>query len=55
MSSNLDYYRRREHEERATAAQADDGRIRDIHLEMAGLYARLCTVEAERPYLQQVC
>lgn len=54
MSSNLEFYRRREQEERALAAQAQDQRISAIHLEMASLYARLMALESEEPYLKQV-
>lgn len=54
MSSNLEFYRRREQDERITAAQTEDPRIREIHLEMAGLYARLASLETEGPALKQV-
>lgn len=54
MSSNLDFYRRREQEEQAHAAQAQDHRIRAIHLEMASLYARLIVLESEEPMLREV-
>lgn len=53
MSSNLEFYRRRECDERATAAQSEDARIAAIHLEMAALYARLIALEAEAPLLKQ--
>lgn len=54
MSSNLDFYRRRESDERATAAQTQDPRIRGIHLEMAVLYAKLAAIDVEGPLLKQV-
>ena len=54
MSSNHDFYRRREREERGIAAEAKDHRIRANHLEMAALYARLIALEAEEPQLKQV-
>jgi hypothetical protein len=54
MPSNLDFYRRREQEERAHADRAQDSRIGTIHLEMVSLYARLIALESEEPLLKQV-
>lgn len=52
MSSNLDFYRQREREERVTAAKCKDPRIAAIHLEMAALYERLIALETEAPLLK---
>ena len=52
--TDTDYYRRRERQERAQAAQTTDAGIRSIHIEMANRYAALdadATVSASRPTL----
>lgn len=54
MSSNLEFYRRREREEQLTAAQTEDPRIAAIHSEMAALYTRLIALEPEGPLLKEV-
>ena len=44
---NLDYYRRREAQERAIAARTDDVMSRRLHLELADRYAALVAMTVQ--------
>ncbi|MFD1613090.1 hypothetical protein ACFSCW_14890 [Sphingomonas tabacisoli] len=54
MASNIEFYLRRERDERLAASESEDPRIAAIHLEMAALYARLVSLEPEAPALKRV-
>ncbi len=49
MSEDIDFYRRREQEERELADKATTPGIKGIHLEMAGAYAQLSGSSAIQP------
>ena len=47
MDAELKYYRRRSDEETAAAQAANDGKVRDVHLELSRRYhEKISTIEA---------